>query len=279
MSAHVRPSPGPLTQTFILAKAEGRPALIPYVTAGDPALGSTVDAVAALADAGADIIEIGIPYSDPLADGPTIQRSGQRALAAGTTVAGVLDMVAAARARGVRVPVVLLAYYNCVFRKGEEAFAAAAEAAGANGLIVPDLPPEEAAPLRGAARAAGLDLVPLAAPTSTDARLALIGQVASGFIYCVSVTGVTGARERLPETVPAFLARVRAFAGETPVAVGFGIAGAEQARRVGRVADGVIVGSALIDVMERAGSPGAAAAAGARFVAELRRAVETARAG
>lgn len=269
-----------LTQAFVKATGQGRPALIPYVTAGDPALGDTVEFIEALTEAGADVIEVGIPFSDPLADGPTIQRSGQRSLARGTKIADVLDMVSAARSRGVQAPIVLLAYYNCVLRKGEAAFVRAAADAGASGLIVPDLPPEEAGSLRRQAEAAGVDFVPLAAPTSTDARLALIGQVASGFIYCVSVTGVTGARRELPETLSAFLARVRSRAGSRmPLAVGFGISDANQARLVGRMADGVIVGSALLERMERAGSPAAAVAAGTRFVAELRQAVAAARAG
>lgn len=246
--------------------------MIPYVTAGDPALGSTETVLEALAAAGADLIEVGIPFSDPLADGPTIQRSCSRSLTQGTRVDHVLESIARVRARGVNVPIALLAYYNCVFRRGEEAFAQDAAAAGADGLIIPDLPVEEARSLRVHARAHGLDLVPLAAPTSTDVRLRAIGQVASGFIYCVSVTGVTGARDVLPETLPAFVQRVRSSTSESvPVAVGFGIATPAHARQVGRWADGVVVGSALMERMEQASL--GAAAAGAAFVRELRRAV------
>src|SRR5690606_148138 len=202
--------------------------------------------------------ELGVPYSDPLSDGPTNQRAAQRALLAGTTVAGVLDTVAQARDRGLAIPIVLLVYYNCIYRHGEAAFVQAAAAAGVDGLIVPDLPPEEAGSLRAAAEASGLALVPLAAPTSTDERLALIAREATGFIYCVSVTGVTGARTALPADLADLLRRVRqATAGRVPVAVGFGISTPEQVRDVGRLADGVIVGSALVERRERAESPAA----------------------
>lgn len=268
-----------LTQSFFTALAHGRPAVIPYVTAGDPALGPTADLIEALAEAGADVIEVGIPFSDPLADGPTIQRSGQRSLANGTRVADVLDAVAEVRRRGVDVPIALLAYYNCVLRQGEQTFVQQAAAAGADGLIIPDLPPEEATSLRAHARTVGLDSVPLAAPTSTDERLRLISATASGFIYCVSVTGVTGARTQLSNALPAFLRRVREHVGpEMPIAVGFGISDVDQARTVGRLADGVIVGSALLDRMEQGGSHRAAMEVGAAFVARLRQAVEHVRA-
>lgn len=268
-----------LANAFAAAARERRPALIAYVTAGDPAFGDTGALICALVEAGADIVEVGVPYSDPLADGPTIQRSGQRALSRGTSVADVFETVAAVRRRGVQAPIMLLAYYNCVFRRGEDAFVRAAASAGADGLIVPDLPPEEAGPLRDHAAAVNLHLVPLAAPTSTDARLRLVGQVASGFVYCVSVTGVTGARDRLPSTLPAFVNRVRRHMNDrVPVAVGFGIADADQARFVGRHADGVIVGSALIQRMERCDTPNDAVSHGAAFIAELRRALEGARA-
>lgn len=268
-----------LAAAFAAAARANRPALIPYVTAGDPAFGDTGDLVQALVDAGADIVEIGVPYSDPLADGPTIQRSGQRALSRGTTVTGVLDTVAELRRRGVQVPIMLLAYYNCVFRRGEEEFVRAAATAGVDGFIVPDLPPEEAASLRRHAEASNVHLVPLAAPTSTEARLRLVGQVASGFVYCVSVAGVTGARGRLPQSVPTFVERVRRHTnGQVPVAVGFGISDAEQAEFVGRYADGVIVGSALLQQMERAESTADAVSHGAAFIADLRRAIDRCRA-
>src|SRR5690606_35932793 len=161
------------------------------------------------------------------------------------------------------VPIALLAYYNCVLRQGEQMFVQQVAAAGGDGLIIPDLPPEEATSLRAHARAAGLDCVPLAAPTSTDGRLRLISAAASRFVYCVSVTGVTGARTQLSNALPAFLHRVREHVGpKMPIAVGFGISDTDQARTVGRLADGVIVGSALLDRMEKAGSPTAAMEAG-----------------
>jgi len=267
-----------LAAAFAAAAAQGRPAVMPYVTAGDPSLAATAALLPALAAAGADIVELGVPFSDPLADGPTNQRAAQRALQAGTTVAGVLDTVAHVRQQGLAIPIVLLVYYNCIYRHGEEHFVEAAAAAGVDGLIVPDLPPEEAGSLRSVAAAAGLDLVPLAAPTSTDQRLALIGQVARGFIYCVSVTGVTGARSTLPAELAGFLRRVRQAAGNrVPLAVGFGISTPDQVREVGRWADGVIVGSALVERLERAPSPAAGIDEAAALVRDLRRAADTAR--
>jgi len=267
-----------IRQAFAAAARAGRPAVMPYVTAGDPNLTVTAELLPALVEAGADVVELGVPYSDPLADGPTNQRAAQRALLAGTTVAGVLDTVAQARDRGLAIPIVLLVYYNCIYRHGEAAFVQRAAAAGVDGLIVPDLPPEEAASLRAVAQAAGLDLVPLAAPTSTDDRLALIGRVASGFIYCVSVTGVTGARSTLPPELAAFLQRVRqATGGRVPLAVGFGISAPEHVREVGRLADGVIIGSALVERLEKAASPQAAVEEAAALVRAMRRAAEEAR--
>jgi len=267
-----------IRQAFAAAARAGRPAVMPYVTAGDPNLTVTAELLPALVEAGADIVELGVPYSDPLADGPTNQRAAQRALLAGTTVAGVLDTVAQARDRGLAIPIVLLVYYDCIYRHGEAAFVQRAAAAGVDGLIVPDLPPEEAASLRAVAQAAGLDLVPLAAPTSTDDRLALIGRVASGFIYCVSVTGVTGARSTLPPELAAFLQRVRqATGGRVPLAVGFGISAPEHVREVGRLADGVIIGSALVERLEKAASPQAAVEEAAALVRAMRRAAEEAR--
>ncbi|HEY8496777.1 MAG TPA: tryptophan synthase subunit alpha [Limnochordales bacterium] len=267
-----------IRQAFAAAAQTGRPAVMPFVMAGDPDLTVTAELLPALAEAGADIVELGVPYSDPLADGPTNQRAAQRALLAGTTVAGVLDTVAQARAKGLAIPIVLLVYYNCIWTHGEAAFVRKAAAAGVDGLIVPDLPPEEAGSLRAAARAAGLDLVPLAAPTSTDERLAFIGRVASGFIYCVSVTGVTGARDTLPPELAAFLQRVRqAAGGRVPLAVGFGISAPEHVREVGRLADGVIVGSALVERLEKATSPQAAVEEAAALVRAMRQAADEAR--
>jgi len=268
-----------ISRAFALAAQDGRPAVMPYVTAGDPNLAVTAALLPALAEAGADMVELGVPYSDPLADGPTNQRAAQRALASGTTVSGVLQTVADTRREGLSIPIVLLVYYNCIYRRGEAAFVRQAAAAGVDGLIVPDLPPEEAGHLRAAMDAAGLALVPLAAPTSTDERLATIAQVASGFIYCVSVTGVTGARATLPKELAEFLGRVRKAAGSrVPLAVGFGISRPEHVREVGRFADGVIVGSALVERLERAVSPQAAVADAVGLVRAMRRAADEARA-
>lgn len=267
-----------IRDAFSRAAAEGRTAVMPYVTAGDPHLAVTAALLPVLAAAGADIVELGVPYSDPLADGPTNQRAAERALAAGTTVAGVLRTVAQARQKGVAIPIALLVYYNCIYRHGEAEFVQAAASAGVDGLIVPDLPPEEASGLRTAAAAAGVDLVPLAAPTSPDHRLELIGQVATGFIYCVSVTGVTGARTELPQELPGFLSRVRrATGGRIPIAVGFGISSPEHVREAGRWADGVIVGSALVERLERAATPGAGIEAVAALVRAMRQAAGEAR--
>lgn len=272
----VRSNPGAarLEETFRRAREEGRAALIPYVTGGDPDLDFTAALVPELVAAGADIVEIGLPYSDPLADGPTIQRSGQRALAGGVTRQGVFDLVSGLRSRGLVAPVVLLAYYNCIFRRGEGRFMSEAAAAGIDGVVTPDLPPEEAGSLRRVADEAGVALVPLAAPTSTDDRLGLIGRHARGFIYCVSVTGVTGARHGLAPSVKPFLARVRRAAGsKVPLALGFGISGPEQARAAAEDADGVIVGSALVDRLEKAVAPEEGLQAAANFVQQMRVAV------
>lgn len=264
-----------LQSTFAAAAEAGRAVLMPYVTAGDPDLETTQALIPALVQAGADIIEVGLPYSDPLADGPTIQRSGQRALAAGTTRQAVFEMIAHVRSQAIEAPIVLLAYYNCIYRHGERRFMAEAAAAGVNGVVTPDLPPEEAGSLRGAAAEAGIALIPLVAPTSTPQRIKLIGEVAQGFIYCVSVTGVTGARGVLSKALPEFIGQVREAAGpDMPLAIGFGISDGEQARAAADMADGVIVGSALIQALEQASTATEAVQAGAAFVAELRTALD-----
>jgi tryptophan synthase alpha chain len=226
----------------------------------------------AIAAAGADLLELGIPFSDPLADGPTVQRSSQVALTQGMTPAGCLELTARLRQRGVSQPLLLMGYYNPILAYGIERFAAEAQAAGADGFIVPDLPPDEAAPLKSACQEHGLALVFLLAPTANAQRVAAVAGQTSGFLYLVSLTGVTGARLTLPPDLQAFIERVRE-AASTPVAVGFGISTPEQARAVGRMADGVIVGSALVDAVERASQPAYEAG---RFVAELRQALEPA---
>ncbi|HZN89970.1 MAG TPA: tryptophan synthase subunit alpha [Thermoleophilaceae bacterium] len=237
-----------------------RAALMPYLMGGYPNLTGSVAAGLIAADKGADLIELGIPFSDPLADGPVIHAAGTEALAAGATPRGVLR---ACERIAERVPVVLMVYANVVLTAGVETFALRAASAGAAGLIVPDLPHDEAGELRNACDAEGLALVPLVAPTSTPERIASIGADARGFVYTVSLTGTTGERERLPAGLEETVARVRAST-EVPVAVGFGISTAVQAAAVGELADGVIVGSRVV----RAAGDGGAEAVG-RLVAEL----------
>ena len=221
-----------------------RAALMPYLMGGYPTLESSRASLAAAAEAGADLIELGIPFSDPLADGPVIHSAGTAALAAGVTPDDVLGLVA-----DVPVPVVLMVYANVVLQHGAEDFPARARAAGAAGLIVPDLPHDEAALLREACDAEGLALVPLVAPNTPPERMEEIGRDARGFVYAVSVAGTTGERDSLPPGLEDLVARVRA-ATDLPVAVGFGISTAEQAAAVGEIADGVIVGSRVVRAME-----------------------------
>jgi len=217
-----------------------RAALMPYLMGGYPSLEESREIGLACADAGADLVELGVPFSDPLADGPVIHAAGTAALEAGVTPLWVLEVCAALSER---LPVVLMAYANLLL--GHDAFVEKAAAAGAAGLIVPDLPHDEAAPLREECDRLGLALVPLAAPTTTDERMAEIGRDARGFVYTVSLSGTTGERESLPPEIERTVERVRAST-DVPVAVGFGISTPEQARAVGDVADGVIVGSRLV---------------------------------
>lgn len=249
-----------IAAAFATARAQGRAALMPYFTAGFPDLATSETVLCAVAAAGADLIEIGVPFSDPLADGPTIQGSTQIALDHGITPAHCLALTARLRARGVAQPIMLMGYVNPILAYGVARYVADAAAAGADGLIVPDLPPEEADEIEAACAAHELALTYLVAPTSPAERLAGIARRTTGFLYLVSLTGVTGARAELPADLAQFVARVRPVA-HTPVAVGFGIARPEQARAVGALADGVIVGSALIKTVAEAPEPVAAAAA------------------
>jgi tryptophan synthase alpha chain len=237
-----------------------RAALMPYLMGGYPSADASAEAGLAAAAAGADLIELGIPFSDPLADGPVIHAAGTEALAGGATPHGMLRVCERVAAE---VPVVLMVYVNVVLTAGPEAFALRAASAGAAGLIVPDLPHDEAAEVRAACDAEGLALVPLLAPTSTPERVAAIGADARGFVYTVSLTGITGERDALPPGLAETVERVRG-ATDAPVAVGFGISTAEQASAVGELADGVIVGSRIV----RAAGEGGAAAVGA-VVGEL----------
>jgi tryptophan synthase alpha chain len=243
---------GRIAAAFARARREGRPALIPYVTAGDPDLAGTRSVVGALGRGGADLIEIGVPFSDPIADGPVNQRAAERAIRNGVTLGSVLDLAARLRAEGTP-PLVLFTYYNPIHRMGLERFAAAARGAGIEGVLVTDLPPEEADDLRRELDGAGIDLVPLLSPTSSRARVERIARQGRGFLYFISRTGVTGAREDLPEGLAERVAEARAVCS-LPIAVGFGIGRPEQVRKIGAFADGAVVGSALVRLIEETGS-------------------------
>ena len=243
---------GRISQTFTrLQKAHER-ALIPYVTAGDPDLEMTKTLVREMVRRGGDLIEIGIPFSDPLADGPIVQRASQRALRGGTTLRTILQAASELR-RDVDVPLVLMTYYNPVFRYGEEAFVADALDAGVDGIIVPDLPPDEAQTLMELTADTPLDLIFLAAPTSTSARLALISEASRGFIYYVSRLGTTGVRDRLADDLRMMLEKVRVSTSQ-PVVVGFGVSTPEHVRLVAELADGVVVASAILKLIEDLGN-------------------------
>ncbi len=234
-----------IRQRFAALQAERRAGLVAYLTAGDPDRDTSARLFAGLAAAGADLIEIGMPFSDPMADGPAIQDAGQRALKAGMTLRGTLSMVRDLRREDEATPIVLMGYYNPIYRYGAEAFARDAAAAGVDGVIVVDLPPEEDAELTGPARTAGLDVIRLATPTSDAQRLPVIVNGASGFIYYVAIAGITGTRSADSAEVAAAVARLRRFT-DLPVAVGFGIRSPDQAAAVARAADAAVVGSALV---------------------------------
>ncbi len=234
-----------------IASIFGEPAhkaLIPYVTVGYPSIEATLKVVPILAQSGCDIVELGIPFSDPLADGATIQKASFYALRNGVTPKLCLE-VAKQLSQLVEIPLVFMTYFNPVFSYGLEEFCAACNRSGVDGLIIPDLPPEEGSELEASTQKQGLDLIYLLAPTSTETRIRLVTQRSRGFIYLVSVTGVTGARDRLPADLEAFVGRVREVATQ-PLCVGFGISTPEQASRVARIADGVIVGSRIVQYME-----------------------------
>jgi len=268
----MKPVPGTrsrLDETFARLRARGERALVAYVTAGDPSLADTRRLVVEAERRGADVVELGVPFSDPLADGPVIQRAAMRALAAGATMPRIFETVATLRAAKVSVPLVLLTYYNPVLAFGLKAFARAAVDVGVDGAIVADLPPEEADPLAAEAEAAGLDLIHLVAPTSTPARVRLIARRSRGFIYVVSLTGVTGERQELPPDLAAQIRTLR-LATTKPVCVGFGISTPAQVAAIGRLADGAIVGSAIVRMIEdHTGSPTLVAEVG-KFIAALK---------
>ena len=237
-----------LEATFTRLRARGERALVAYLMAGDPSLAETRRLVVEAERRGADVIELGVPFSDPLADGPVIQRAGTRALAAGTSLARVLEMVSTLRAQ-VHVPLVVMTYYNPVLAFGLKSFARTAADAGADGVIVPDLPWEECEPLRAETEPAGLDMIQFVAPTSTPTRVKTIARLSRGFIYLVSLTGVTGARRELPKDVDAQIRTLRLVTTK-PVCVGFGVSTPEQVAAVGQIADGVAVGSAIVRTIE-----------------------------
>jgi tryptophan synthase alpha chain len=240
-----------ISETFVALRSRGEVALIPYLTAGDPDLATTFHLVHELARQGADLIELGIPFSDPMADGPTHQRAAERALRSGTSIARVLDLVQNLR-RTLTVPLILFTYYNPVFRYGGERFARDARQAGVDGVLCVDLPPEEADELKRETDRQDLDLIFLLAPTSSLSRARTVLTRARGFVYYVAVTGVTGARATLPPDLSEMVRRIRAIS-PVPVGVGFGISSPEQAAEVASVADAVIVGSALSQIIETHG--------------------------
>ena len=260
-----------IAATFAALKAQGRKALIPYVTAGDPFADATVDIMLAMAKAGADVIELGVPFSDPMADGPVIQKASERALARGIGMAQVLQIVREFRARDAATPVVLMGYANPVERYGVERFVADAKAAGVDGVLVVDYPPEECEALGARARAAGLDLIFLLAPTSSDERMAQVGRAASGYVYYVSLKGVTGAGHLDTAAVARMLPRIRRHV-RVPVGVGFGIRDAATAQAVAEAADAVVIGSRLVELLQAATRDNAASPAGPARAAEAARA-------
>ena len=240
-----------IAQTFDRLRREGRTGLVAYLTTGYPDLAAAPELVRAMVAGGADIVELGVPFSDPLADGATIQRATQVAVANGVTMADVLGVCREVRESGVQTPLVAMTYYNLIIGYGLERFATDAAAAGLDGVIPVDVPPEEGVPLKQALAAHGMDVIYLLAPTSTDARVAKVTEQSSGFVYCVSVTGTTGARGELPEDLPEFIARVKRRTA-LPVAVGFGVSRPEHVARIGQLCEAGVIGSAIIDVIEQA---------------------------
>jgi len=265
------PSSDRIAASFARCRAAGETALVTYVMAGDPDLATSKAMAVACAEGGADLVEIGIPFSDPIADGPTIQHAAERALAVGTTTREVLAVAAHLRARSA-VPIALMGYLNPILAHGVERFAKDCEKAGVDALIVPDLLPEESGEISPALAAHGVRTVFLLAPTSGPERILAAARAASGFLYFVSVTGVTGARRSAPREIAPQLAAVRERS-PVPVVIGFGVGSPEQARAMGRLADGVVVGSAIVQRIAEGGTRGARAARVKRFVASLKRAL------
>ncbi|MGI8554658.1 MAG: tryptophan synthase subunit alpha [Dehalococcoidia bacterium] len=256
-----------LAETFANLRRDNRTGLIAYVTMGFPDVPATHAIVTALVEGGADVIELGVPFSDPLADGATIQRSTYHALQQGVTLATCLQVTAGLRRAGVVAPIVFMGYYNPLLAYGLGAFFPDAAAAGVDGLIVVDSPIDEADGLREEASKAGIDLIQMIAPTTSEDRIAALLSNASGFVYCVSIAGTTGARGALPETLPDFIARVRRHT-KLPIAVGFGVSRFEHVASIGRLCEAAAIGSAIVDVIERA-QPGEYAAKVREYVEEV----------
>jgi tryptophan synthase alpha chain len=242
--------PNRISNRFATLRAAGEMGIVAYITAGDPSLDATLEFVSALEEAGTDVIELGVPFSDPLADGPTIQRASERALKSGASLPKILELVRRIR-KSSQIPLVLFSYYNPILQMGLEAFAAAASQAGVDGVLATDLSPEESVEYRRILATRHLDTIFLCAPTSTDERLASIAKCSSGFLYLVSRTGVTGAKDTLPDDLPALLRRVRNFT-TLPIAVGFGISLPGHITLLGGLADAAVVGSSLVAEIEHA---------------------------
>jgi len=259
--------------TFAALAAQGKKGLIPFITAGDPDPARTVEFMHALAAGGADVIELGVPFSDPMADGPVIQRSSERALARGVSLRQVLADVKRFRVRDDKTPVVLMGYANPIERMGADAFAAAAKDAGVDGVLVVDYPPEESGIFAEKMRSAGIDPIFLLAPTSTDERIAEVGKIASGYVYYVSLKGVTGAANLDVSSIAGKIPAIKSHV-PLPVGVGFGIRDAQTARSVAEVSDAVVIGSRIVQLLEQA-APEAAADTLMRFIAEVRQAVDS----
>jgi len=257
-----------ISQRFEELARRGELGLVAYLTAGDPSLAATEEIVLRAAEAGADVIELGVPFSDPVADGPTIQRASERALRVGTKLSKVIDLVSALRNK-TEVPIVLFGYFNPILQMGLADFSRRAAKAGADGVLVTDMTPEESPEYCTAMHENGLDTIFLAAPTSTDERLRRIAEVSTGFLYVISRTGVTGAKDSLPEELPPMVRRVRKFTS-LPIAVGFGISVPAQVTVLGGIADAVVVGSSLVAEIEKASSASDAAEAIAARVKKLK---------
>ncbi len=260
---------GRIDARFAELRERGECALVPFITAGDPDLATTEALLPAIAEAGADLIEIGVPFSDPLGDGPTIQRANERALRSGSSLRRTLELIVKLRPQ-LDLPLVLMGYANVFLTMGERNFAAAAREAGVDGVITVDLPPEEGRALFDGLEESGVDPILLASPTTRESRLVQLAERTRGFLYYVSLTGVTGARAQVASDLEEAVLGIRRIS-KVPVCVGFGISTPEQAEQVGRYADGVVVGSALVDRIEAAKSTECAVAEATRFIADLKR--------